>query len=140
MLDGQLRGCIGSIVPQQPLVTDVAANACKAAFQDPRFKPLSASEAARLEVSVSILSHPRPLAAEGESAVVAALHPEEDGVILEAKGRDGQLRRGLFLPHVWEQLREPREFVRHLKAKAGLSPDGWPTEARLWRFRTETFQ
>ena len=140
MLDGQLRGCIGSIVPQQPLVTDVAANACKAAFQDPRFKPLSASEAARLEVSVSILSHPRPLAAEGESAVVAALHPEEDGVILEAKGRDGQLRRGLFLPHVWEQLREPREFVRHLKAKAGLPPDGWPTEARLWRFRTETFQ
>lgn len=138
-LDGQLRGCIGSVVPQQPLVSDVVSNACKAAFQDPRFKPLSASEAARLEVSISILSHPRLLATEGESDLVASLHPEEDGLILEARAPGGNLRRGLFLPQVWEQLREPRDFVRHLKAKAGLSPDGWPTDARVWRFRTETF-
>jgi AmmeMemoRadiSam system protein B/AmmeMemoRadiSam system protein A len=138
-LDGQLRGCIGSILPQQPLVTDVAMNACKAAFQDPRFRPLSQAEAARLEVSVSILSHPRPIAVQSEGALVEALHPEEDGVILEAKGPDGQTRRGLFLPHVWEQLRDPTQFVRHLKAKAGLNPNAWPSGARAWRFRTESF-
>jgi AmmeMemoRadiSam system protein B/AmmeMemoRadiSam system protein A len=138
-LEGQLRGCIGSVVPQQPLVTDVVINACKAAFQDPRFKPLTPAEASRLEVSVSILSHPRPLPIEGEAALVDALHPEEDGVILEGIGPDGGLRRGLFLPHVWEQLRDPRQFVQHLKLKAGLPPQEWPKQARVWRFRTESF-
>jgi len=138
-LDGELRGCIGSVIPQQPLVTDVVMNACKAAFQDPRFKPLSQAEASRLEVSVSILSHPRPIAADCEASLIDVLHPEEDGVILEGIGPDGQTRRGLFLPHVWEQLRDPTQFVRHLKAKAGLAPGVWPSGARAWRFRTETF-
>jgi hypothetical protein len=138
-LDGRLRGCIGSVVPHEPLVTDVAANAYKAAFQDPRFKPLTQAEVSRLDVSVSILSHPRPIAANSEAEAIAALHPEEDGVILQAADAQGQQRRGLFLPHVWHELRDPRQFMRHLKAKAGLSPEGWPAGARLWRYRTETF-
>ncbi|MEN9774691.1 MAG: hypothetical protein RL322_1761 [Pseudomonadota bacterium] len=136
-LDGELRGCIGSVIPHAPLVEDVAANACKAAFQDPRFKPLSVAEAARLQVSVSILSHPRSIEAQSERGLVDALHPEEDGVILEGRTPDGQIRRGLFLPHVWEQLRRPEAFVQHLKAKAGLPPEGWPAGVRAWRFGTE---
>lgn len=138
-LDGRLRGCIGSVLPHEPLVVDVAANAYKAAFQDPRFKPLTQAEVARLEVSVSILSHPRPIEADSEAQAIDSLHPEVDGVILEAPDRQGQTRRGLFLPHVWHELPDPKQFMRHLKAKAGLSADGWPPGARLWRYRTETF-
>jgi AMMECR1 domain-containing protein len=74
-----------------------------------------------------------------EAQAIDALHPEVDGVILEARDSQGQTRRGLFLPHVWHELPDPRQFMRHLKAKAGLSPDGWPQGARLWRYRTETF-
>ena len=138
-LDGRLRGCIGSVVPHEPLVTDVATNAYKAAFQDPRFPKLTQAEVSRLEVSVSVLSHPRPMPASSEAEAIDALHPEVDGVILEARDPQGQTRRGLFLPHVWHELPDPRQFVRHLKAKAGLSPEGWPPGARLWRYRTETF-
>jgi AmmeMemoRadiSam system protein A len=138
-LDGRLRGCIGSVVPHEPLVTDVAANAYKAAFQDPRFPKLTQDEVSRLDVSVSILSHARPMQARSEAEAIDALHPEVDGVILEARDPQGQTRRGLFLPHVWHELPDPKQFMRHLKAKAGLSPEGWPPGARLWRYRTETF-
>lgn len=138
-LDGQLRGCIGSVTPHEPLAADVAASAYKAAFQDPRFPRLTQAEAGRLEVSVSVLSHPRPMLAHSEAQVIDSLNPEVDGVILEARDAAGQLRRGLFLPHVWESLPDPRQFVRHLKIKAGLPADGWPAGARLWRYRTETF-
>jgi AmmeMemoRadiSam system protein B/AmmeMemoRadiSam system protein A len=138
-LDGKLRGCIGSVVPHEPLVADVANNAYKAAFQDPRFPKLTQSEVARLDVSVSILSHPRLMQVRSEAEAIDALHPEVDGVILEARDPQGNTRRGLFLPHVWHELPDPRQFMRHLKAKAGLAPDGWPAGARLWRYRTETF-
>lgn len=138
-LDGQLRGCIGSVTPHEPLAGDVAANAYKAAFQDPRFPKLTREEAARLEVSVSVLSHPRPLVVGSEAQLVDCLNPETDGVILEARDALGQVRRGLFLPHVWQTLPDPRQFVRQLKLKAGLPADGWPAGARLWRYRTETF-
>jgi len=138
-LDGRLRGCIGSVVPHEALVTDVATNAYKAAFQDPRFAKLTQGEVSRLDVSVSVLSHPRPMQVDSEAQAIDALHPEVDGVILEARDPQGQTRRGLFLPHVWHELPDPRQFMRHLKAKAGLSPEGWPTGARLWRYRTETF-
>lgn len=138
-LDGQLRGCIGSVTPHEPLAGDVAANAYKAAFQDPRFPKLTREDAVRLEVSVSVLSHPRPMMVGSEAQLIDCLNPETDGVILEARDAFGHLRRGLFLPHVWHTLPDPRQFVRQLKLKAGLPADGWPADARLWRYRAETF-
>lgn len=132
-VEGGLRGCVGSSAPA-PLAEDVAGNAYKAAFADPRFPPLGSDELAGLSVGVSILGHPRPLAFGSEAELIAALEPGLDGLIIEATGR-----RALFLPAVWEQLAEPRDFVRRLKQKAGLAPDYWSSEFRAWRFRTEGF-
>ena len=64
---------------------------------------------------MSILSHPRPVPAASEAELAAALEPDRDGLILGA-GR----RRALFLPSVWRQLPDARDFVRHLLPKAGL--------------------
>lgn len=61
-LDDRLRGCVGSILPHRSLIADVAENGHKAAFGDPRFPELTPEEAAAMDVSVSILSHPRPIA------------------------------------------------------------------------------
>ncbi|HYD64527.1 AmmeMemoRadiSam system protein B [Azospirillum sp.] len=133
-LDGNLRGCIGSLVPHQPLAVDVAHNAFKAAFSDPRFPPLTAEEAGRIDIHVSILSTPRLMAFKDEADLVARLRPGVDGLILESAGR-----RGLFLPSVWEKLPDPAQFVRHLKAKAGLPPDHWAADLRVWRYTTESF-
>ncbi len=60
---------------------------------------------------------------------VAALRPGVDGVLFEA----GHLR-SVFLPQVWEQLPVPREFLGHLKRKAGLAESFWATGVRLSRF------
>lgn len=108
------------------------ANAVEAGFSDPRFPPLTENELAGLGLDVSILSHPRPIPAASVAELAAALEPDRDGLIL-GLGR----RRALFLPSVWRQLPDGREFVRHLLLKAGL--DGWPEELEAARFRVELF-
>jgi AmmeMemoRadiSam system protein A len=130
----RLRGCIGSPAPGRPLIDDALANTAQAGVADPRFPPLKHSELAGLRLDVSILSHPRPIPAESESALVEALEPDRDGLILGV-GR----RRALFLPSVWRRLPDGHAFVRHLMAKAGLEPTGWPEALEATRFRVESF-
>jgi MEMO1 family protein len=131
---GRLRGCIGSPAPRRPLLEDAVVNTAQAGFADPRFPRLREGELAGLRLDVSILSHPRPIPANSESELVGALEPDRDGLILGA-GK----RRALFLPTVWRQLRDGREFVRHLIAKAGLESSGWPQGLEAMRFRVESF-
>jgi AmmeMemoRadiSam system protein A len=119
-LQGRLRGCMGGLEAVRPLVEDVAEHAYAAAFRDPRFPPLAAFELDRLDLELSILSPLERLSAASEAELLAQLRPGVDGVLLESGGR-----RGTFLPAVWEQLPEPREFLRHLKRKTGLAPDFW---------------
>ena len=133
-LNGALRGCIGSVTAHRALHEDIADSAWKAAFGDPRFKPLTAEELAGVKVDVSILSQARPIAVNSEAELINALDPDRDGLIL----RDGQ-RQALFLPHVWGGIPDPRVFIRALKRKAGLVPDHWSPETRAFRFSVESF-
>jgi len=132
--EDRLRGCIGRLEPVQPLVRDVAENAFAAAFRDPRFPPLQRDELGQIRISVSVLTPAEPLACPDEEALLASLVPGVDGVILEA-GK----ARGTFLPAVWEDLPDPRDFLRHLKRKAGLPPQYWSDQLQAWRYRTESF-
>ncbi|HKN26424.1 MAG TPA: AmmeMemoRadiSam system protein B [Roseiarcus sp.] len=131
---GKLRGCIGSPAPSRSLIEDAMTNAVQAGFADPRFAPLSDAELEGLDISVSILSHPRPVPATREAELIEALEPDRDGLILGV-GR----QRALFLPSVWRQVADPREFVRHLKLKAGLDLHGWPRGLAAAHFRVESF-
>lgn len=133
-INGQLRGCIGRLQAERPLVDDVAENAFSAAFRDPRFTPLTTAEYPLLEYHISILDEPVDLPVTSESDLIAQLEPGKDGLILE----DG-FHRGTFLPSVWESLPDPREFVRHLKMKAGLPATGWSDSFRIQRYRVEEF-
>jgi AmmeMemoRadiSam system protein B/AmmeMemoRadiSam system protein A len=133
-IDGRLRGCIGSMWPQRGLAADVCENAFKAAFADPRFPQLTPGEVDRLQVSVSLLSHPRPIAADSEDTLVGQLRPDMDGLILS----DGP-RRALFLPSVWRSLPDARRFVRELKRKAGMPAEGWSPTMQAQRFGAEYF-
>jgi len=131
---GALRGCIGHLQSVQPLVLDVVENAFAAAFRDPRFPPLAEAELAELEIEISVLSPAEPLAFTSEEDLLRIIEPGRDGLILE----DGAAR-GTFLPSVWESLPQPRDFLRHLKQKAGLSPSHWSDKIRVSRYRTEAF-
>ncbi|MFM2129977.1 MAG: hypothetical protein RL477_1523 [Pseudomonadota bacterium] len=131
---GCLRGCIGSLEAHRPLFQDVAANAWRSAFRDPRFTPVTPTELGGLSIKLSILSTPQEMRFDSEGHVLEQLRPGTDGLILSDAGR-----RGTFLPQVWEQLATPRDFLTRLKAKAGLALDHWSPTVRIWRYTTETF-
>ncbi len=124
---GRLRGCIGSLEAVRPLLDDVVANAAAAATRDPRFPPLTPPEVEGVAIEVSVLTAPRPLAASNLAEAATALRPGVDGLIVE----DGAWHRATFLPQVWEELPEPEEFLRHLWAKAGMTPGTWPPGTTL---------
>jgi AmmeMemoRadiSam system protein B/AmmeMemoRadiSam system protein A len=133
---GELRGCIGRLEAVRQLDDDVRHNAAAAAFDDPRFDPLQAHEWASLQVEVSLLAAAEPLPAVRTRAdALRQLRPHVDGVILEWRGR-----RATFLPQVWEQLPEARDFFAALLRKAGLPADFWAEDLRLLRYSVRKFE
>ena len=132
---GGLRGCIGSLTAQRPLLEDLKGNAYAAAFLDPRFPPLTPDELDATEVEVSLLSPTEPMTFRDEGDALSQLRPGVDGVLLEWDGY-----RGTFLPQVWEQLPEPEDFMAHLKRKAGLLTDFWSPKIRLSRYTVEKWK
>ncbi|WP_316364347.1 AmmeMemoRadiSam system protein A [Candidatus Thiodiazotropha sp. CDECU1] len=131
---GALRGCIGHLEAQAPIVEDVAENAYAAAFRDPRFPPLTEREADNLEIHISVLTPAEAIAFESEQELIGKIRPAVDGLILV----EGQ-RRGTFLPSVWESLPETRNFLSHLKQKAGLPANYWSSTLEVYRYETESF-
>ncbi len=129
--DGKLRGCIGSPEAHRPLITDVAENAYRAAFHDPRFPNLTEEEIPHLHLSLSVLSPASPMSFDDESDLIGQLRPGIDGLIIS----DGP-RRALFLPTVWEQLPKPENFLNRLKMKAGMAADHWSDGFKAQRFIT----
>lgn len=128
-MKGALRGCIGTLEAHRTLLDDVRHNAVAAALHDPRFPPLKAGEWPDLGVEVSLLSPPAPMPVRSEADALAQMRPGIDGIVLRAG-----TRRATFLPQVWEQLPDPRRFLAHLKAKAGLPPDFWSPDVRMERY------
>ncbi|HET7307473.1 MAG TPA: AmmeMemoRadiSam system protein A [Gammaproteobacteria bacterium] len=131
---GNLRGCRGTLVPIQPLAADVAANAFFSAFEDPRFRPLTAEELDDLALEIAVLSPLEPLPPLTEAELLDRLRPGVDGLLIEDAGR-----RATFLPKVWNTLPEPADFVRELKRKAGLPAAYWTRAMRCQRYTTENF-
>ncbi len=126
---GELRGCIGSLQAHRPLLDDVKSNAVSAALRDSRFMPLSAAELDITEIEISLLSPTQAMTFQNEADALAQLRPNVDGVIFQYGSY-----RSTFLPQVWEQLPQPREFMAHLKHKAGLPADFWSPEVKLSRY------
>lgn len=127
-LNGKLRGCIGYVVATHPLYRTVAETAEAAAFDDPRFSPVTAEEAAGLEIEISVLSKLRPIRPED---VVVGRH----GLVI----RKGS-RRGLLLPQVPLQWGWDREtFLAQTCKKAGLPLDAWQQDAEIQMFIAEVF-
>ncbi|GAA5215612.1 AmmeMemoRadiSam system protein A [Corallincola platygyrae] len=115
-----LRGCIGSVSPFQPLWLDVVSHAYDAAFRDPRFSSLQQQECDDLLLEVSVLSPPAPLEKSEYPQLLQRLTPHVDGVLLEGEGR-----RSLFLPQVWQQLPDAKAFLTALLHKGGWPGDCW---------------
>lgn len=126
---GELRGCIGQVVPTHPLDLAVVTSALDAAVHDPRFPPVQARELKALSVEVTVLSPIRPVGSWKEIRI------GEHGIVLEKGGR-----RALFLPQVAvEQKWTLEETLEHLSAKAGLGRGEWRSGASFSVFTGQVF-
>ncbi len=130
---GQLRGCIGAIIGQKPLVQTVRDMSIAAASEDPRFKPVAPDELKDIEVEVSVLSLPQRI--KDAAQVVLGTH----GVIIS----DGGEHQGVFLPQVATETGWGKEeFLSELCAqKADLPPDCWKSPGtELYIFTADVFK
>ena len=128
-LEAKLRGCIGTLRPHRPLAEDVRANAVGAAFRDPRFKPLTVEEFNTVALEISLLSPLQPMSFSDEPDALRQLRAGVDGLVFEYGHHTST-----FLPQVWEDIKEPADFMAHLKYKAGLPPDFWDKDVKLSRY------
>lgn len=119
-INKNLRGCIGHILPQESVLEGIKENAINAAFKDPRFNPLSLKEWPNVKIEISILTNPAQLVYSGSDDLLQKIRPGIDGVIIK-KG----FYQATFLPQVWEQLPDKKEFFTHLCLKASLDGDEW---------------
>ena len=93
---------------------------------------MTSEELATIDLSISVLGAPAPMAFNDQADLLAQLRPGTDGLIIEDGGR-----RALFLPSVWSGLHERQNFLAHLKAKAGLKVGHWSGTFKAWRFIAE---
>lgn len=131
-IDGDLRGCIGSLMAHRPLIDDIVHNAKAAAFQDPRFPPLTTSEYLHCRVEVSLLTPPEEMAYDDIADLRSKIRPGIDGVILSWHGR-----QATFLPQVWEQLPDFDAFFAHLGQKADIGPDALRHHPQIFTYQVE---
>ena len=127
-LRGELRGCVGYVLPISPVYRAVADTARAAAFEDTRFKPVTLPEARDLEIELSILSPPQPIAAD-------AIEIGRHGLLITMAGH-----RGLLLPQVpTERNWDRATFLEQTCRKAGLPADAWQKGATIEAFTAEVF-
>ncbi|MDR1856359.1 MAG: AmmeMemoRadiSam system protein A [Desulfovibrio sp.] len=113
--NGNLRGCIGTIVGREPLEQNVVRMAVAAAFDDYRFHPLTAQEWGSCDVHISVLDELTRCPDPG------LIEVGKHGLVLQLGGRSG-----VFLPQVpveqgWDRLM----YLEQLCNKAGLPPGSW---------------
>ncbi len=126
--EGRLRGCIGVMEAQEPLV-DAIIHAAVSAAHDPRFADLDRNELPEVSVEVSVLSPLHPVS--GPEAIELGKH----GVVLTKAGR-----RAVFLPQVATETGwDVATFLSQLSLKAGLAPDAWRAGATLEVFTAQVF-
>lgn len=124
-MNGELRGCIGTIIPHTKLVNDIIANAKNAAFQDPRFTPLTLYEIENnnLNIGITILSPMMDKKFANSTELLEFLEKEHCGLVIKF-----WYKQATFLPSVREDLSDPQEFIFHLLYKAGISEYEFETE------------
>ena len=127
-LHGELRGCVGYVLPVSSVYRAVAETARAAAFEDTRFYPVTREEAPALEIELSILSPPQPISAE---AVEIGRH----GLLVSMNGYRGLLLPQVPVEHNWDRV----TFLEQTCRKAGLPVNAWKEGAELEAFTAEIF-
>jgi len=133
-VNGTLHGCIGTAQSFEPLYANIIRNTIQAAFFDSRFEPLSKNNLSSLTVEVSVLTDPSPYIYKTVDELLQFLSTHKPGLIMEKTGR-----KALFLPAVWDDVSDPKQFLSELCTKAGLEQNSWKnTDVKYFIFSNRT--
>ncbi len=128
-LRGALRGCVGFVLPITSLYQTVAETARAAAFEDSRFPLVTQEEAPHLQVEISVLSRPQPIAP-------ADVEIGRHGLVITLRQHRGLLLPQVPLEHQWDRT----TFLEQTCRKAGLPRGAWQQEGvRIEGFTAEVF-
>jgi uncharacterized protein len=127
-LNGALRGCVGYVLPIGSVYRAVVETARAAAFEDARFPPVKVNEAPHLQVELSVLSLPQPIAPE-------SIEIGRHGLLVSMAGHRGLLLPQVPLEHNWDR----ETFLNQTCRKAGLPMDAWRNGATVEAFTAEIF-
>lgn len=134
--NGELRGCIGQILPKFPLFQDVINNTLSAAFSDTRFPQLKYEELKDLKIEISVLTVPKRIIYDDTEDLLKKIKVGQYGIILQS----GYFQ-STFLPDVWRELPKIEDFLTNLSLKASLGPDAWENpDCEFFYYRTESFE
>lgn len=135
-INGQLRGCVGTLEPTIPIAQDVQQHAIAAATQDFRFSPVEPYELSEISIEVSCLTTPKLVGYQTPNDLLQILRPQIDGVVL----MDGH-RRATFLPQVWEKIPDHKTFLNLLCQKMGSPADTWlKKKLEVLTYQVQVFQ
>ncbi len=118
-----LRGCMGLFFSKEPLYKNVIDRTIDAT-KDPRFidNPVTYKELKNIKLEISVLTEPISLTFNSPQQLLDKLEPLKDGVIMETK-----YGSSTYLPQIWEQLPDKREFLSNLCIKHGAPANYWET-------------
>jgi AmmeMemoRadiSam system protein A len=132
----ELRGCTGTVTARRPLAEEVSASTEQTALHDPRFAPVTAQETPILNIEISVLTPPLPLAYDTPDDLLTRVRPNIDGVFLQHG-----YHRATYLPQVWENIADPVQFFTMLTRKMGLPGDSWRTlPMKVYTYQSISFE
>ncbi len=137
--DVGLRGCMGLFERDRPLYKNVIDRAITAATKDPRFMQVQYHELKDIRVEISVLTEPKPLQFDSPHDLLEKLRSLVDGVILRT--RYG-FQQSTFLPQVWKQLPDKKDFLSRLCLKQHAPADAWISDyknVRIWTYQAIVF-
>jgi AmmeMemoRadiSam system protein A len=127
---GELRGCIGYIHAVKPLYETIREMAIAAAFQDPRFPPLSSDELADLDIEISVLTPMRQI------SDVTEIEVGKHGLMIIQGNYSGLLLPQVASDYGWSR----EEFLSHTCRKAGLPQTAWKEKnSKIFVFSADVF-
>ncbi|MCS7123135.1 MAG: AmmeMemoRadiSam system protein A [Candidatus Aenigmarchaeota archaeon] len=130
--NSELRGCIGFPYPEKNLI-EALVEAAILATRDFRFEPLKEDELDKISIEISILTKPKKIEAKNYKELLNKIEPLKDGIIVK-KGS----KSALFLPQVWNVLKEKEDFLSQLCLKAGLEQFEWLNkDIEFYKFRAK---
>lgn len=130
MLDGKLRGCVGSVSSNSTIIDQVVTHSVDAAVNDSRFKPLTLIDSGRVTYEISVIT--KPIEVMSSDQIQLTKH----GIIISKNNK-----RAVFLPKVARQNNwDLKTTMTRLCLKAGLGAEDWKQHARVAVFEAIEFK